>query len=84
MSRRGNDSLTLVGRRDCHLCEVMAAELRMLGGDHLRFAECDVDEHPDLLAAYDLRVPVLLDGDQVLCEGRLDRTRVQAWLAADG
>lgn len=84
MTRGDSAPLLLIGRRECHLCEVMASELRAIGDARLAFDEIDVDGDAQLRAAWGLRVPVLLDGDQVLCEGRLDQRRIRAWLAADG
>lgn len=46
----------------------------------LKLTVLDVDSSPDLQVQYGLRVPVLLDGDQVICEARLDRAAVLALL----
>lgn len=54
--------LTLYGRRDCHLCRVMAAVVREVtaGTPGMVVEEVDVDRDPELRAAYGTDVPVLL------------------------
>ncbi len=75
--------LRLLGRPGCHLCDEMEAALRDegLAAEAIRYLNVDAD--PALRARYGLRIPVLLDGDSVLCEGRIDRRRVRAWIEAD-
>ncbi len=73
--------LTLYGRRDCHLCQDMAAsldELRTeLGFD---YALVDVDEDPSLAERYGTLVPVLsLDGEPI-CHYFLDLPALKARL----
>jgi glutaredoxin len=56
--------VTLITRRDCHLCEAAETTLRRLR-DELGFgyAEVDVDGAADVRAEYSDRVPVvLIDG----------------------
>ena len=67
-------SLRLLGRQDCGLCEELLAELRgEPGGVEMAVQWIDVDDDPELLRRYGLRVPVLLDAwDEVVCEGRFD------------
>jgi len=71
-------ALRLVTREGCHLCDDAVAALRELGAE---FEAVDVDRDPELARLYDFRVPVLLDRDHVLAEGRLDRDRLRAALA---
>ena len=53
--------LTLVTRRDCHLCEEMAAVIRLVTASVPASVETlDVDADPELLARYSDQVPVLL------------------------
>lgn len=73
--------LRLLSRRGCHLCELMIEELVPLCRGELKLAVLDVDSRPDWQDLYGLRIPVLLDGDRVVCEGRLDRAAVLALLA---
>jgi hypothetical protein len=58
----------LYGRKGCHLCEVMAAELRALG---IAFDEIDVDSDVQLRVKYGRDVPVLV-ADDLVCKHRLD------------
>lgn len=73
--------LQLLGREDCGLCEEFEQALRehpAFVGLELRGA--DVDEHPEWLRRYGLRVPVLLDAwNEVVCEGRFDAEAFEAW-----
>lgn len=58
----------LVTRRGCHLCEDAERALLEAGID----AELvDVDGDAELARLYDFRVPVLLDGEEVVLEGRI-------------
>ncbi|WP_153502916.1 glutaredoxin family protein [Cumulibacter manganitolerans] len=53
--------VTLMSRRECHLCEVAQAELARILPDYGLQAEVvDVDTAPELRAEYGDRVPVLL------------------------
>ncbi|MGH8296636.1 MAG: glutaredoxin family protein [Steroidobacteraceae bacterium] len=66
--------LTVVHRRDCHLCEQMLAELRTLGRvmPLPPIEVVDVDTDPVLERRYGLDVPVLLLDGTVVCRHRLD------------
>jgi glutaredoxin len=67
--------LKLYGRRDCHLCEEMAAALRRRG---VAFDEVDVDSSPELKARFGRIVPVLTDAaGKELCRTRLDAAVLQ-------
>jgi glutathione S-transferase len=76
--------LTLYGRIDCGLCEVVTAELLALQPHHpFTLAWIDIDRDPQLVAAYGRLVPVIVGDDgQQLCHYHLDRDGVVAWLAA--
>jgi glutaredoxin len=52
----------LYSRHGCHLCEEMAAALRVLG---VEFDEIDVDADPHLRVRYGRDVPVLVLKDAV-------------------
>ncbi len=58
--------VTLISRRDCHLCEEMAAVVEAAAAAHpFELEVLDVDGDPDLIARYSERVPVLLiDGEE--------------------
>jgi glutaredoxin len=67
--------LKLYGRRDCHLCEEMAAALRRRG---VAFDEVDVDSSPELKARFGRIVPVRTDAaGKELCRTRLDDAVLQ-------
>jgi hypothetical protein len=60
--------LLLLGRPDCHLCEVFEAALRAVPLTHA----C-VDERAEWRMRYGRRIPVLLGADgEVLAEGHFD------------
>jgi Glutaredoxin-like domain (DUF836) len=53
--------LTLMGRRDCHLCDEMKAVVaEVAAAERVRVETRDVDEDEDLRRAYGDQVPVLL------------------------
>ena len=58
--------LTLITRKECHLCEVATEALARIAAETGEaFREVDVDSDPDLQAEYWDRVPViLLDGKE--------------------
>jgi len=66
--------LTLVHRRDCHLCEQMLADLQALGRAMPLppIETVDVDTDPVLKRRHGLDVPVLLLDGTVVCRHRLD------------
>jgi len=72
--------ITVYSRRGCHLCEDLLAELESWLRGRARIRVVDVDGDEALREAYGLRVPVVCAGDLELCQYRLDRARVQAWL----
>ncbi len=72
------DRLELLGRRHCHLCErarAMVGPLAQAAG--IGVSEYDVDEDPDLVAEFGLRVPVLRFRGRVLAEGRFDPNQLR-------
>jgi hypothetical protein len=68
------DQLELITRSGCHLCE--EAERALLGAG-VSFLARNVDSDPELFRLYDWRVPVLLLGGRILCEGVIDSDRVR-------
>jgi glutaredoxin len=58
--------LRLVSRQGCHLCTEAGAALAQAG---VAYDVVDVDSDVELARLYDFRVPVLLEGDDVLLEG---------------
>lgn len=65
--------LTLYTRAGCHLCE-HAEDLVAVHLPGCRLV--DVDGDGRLQRAYGLRVPVLVRGDEVLLEGRIEESEV--------
>ena len=73
--------LVLYVRAGCHLCEQFLLDLTLdFPSLEVTLRTVDVDTDPGLAAAYGLRVPVLAEAGQVVCEGRYDRPRVVAAL----
>ena len=79
--------LVLITRRGCCLCEGLEEKLRQLA---LPLQCLDVDQDPQLLARYDLEVPVLLlrDGgserELPRVSPRLAGPQLAAWLRGQG
>lgn len=72
--------LVVYTRRGCHLCEVLIEELEPLIRGRARLELRDVDSDEDWRREYGLRVPVLEAAGRTLCEFRLDRASVLAFL----
>jgi hypothetical protein len=66
--------LVLLTRPECGLCEDMHAALDTLRRSHALppLEIIDVDSDPTLQRRYGLRIPVLLLGEAMVCEHRLD------------
>ena len=67
--------LSLYHRDNCHLCEVMYAELLQWQSDNQRAEEVtliDIDTKPELLALLGNKIPVLMRDGNELCFGRFD------------
>lgn len=75
-------ALTLYSRPDCHLCEVMAGQLEPLVRGRAELRVVDISSDLELKRRYGLRIPVLAAPDEELCQFRLDRERVERYLAA--
>ena len=80
-------TLVLVTRVGCCLCEGLEEKLRAAA---VPFEAVDVDLDPQLLARFDLEVPVLIqrgpDGERVLprFSPRLGASQLAAWLTQQG
>lgn len=79
--------LVLITRQGCCLCEGLEEKLKALA---VHFERLDVDADPQLLARFDLEVPVLLrregSSQQVLprVSPRLPPQQLLAWLQSQG
>jgi hypothetical protein len=71
----------LVSREGCHLCEAFLDELTLLQSE-LGFSvqRKDVDKDEQLLAKFTEKVPVLLQGNKILCQYFLDPDKVRTAL----
>ena len=69
-------------RRGCHLCEDLLGELEPLLRGRGQIQVRDVDDNPDWVRDYGLRVPVLVCDDDEICQYNLDRQAVLNRLAA--
>lgn len=66
-------ALHVYSRQGCHLCEVLIEELLPLVRGRVDVEVRDIDTRDDWRERYDVRVPVVACGDDVICEHRLDR-----------
>ncbi len=75
---------TLLTRADCCLCAEMRAELHAFasGRPYLCHIQ-DVDDDVSMREIWGLRVPVLLCGPRLVCEGRFDSARAAQEFGAD-
>ena len=76
-------TLLLYSRRDCHLCELLSAELQPLLGERARIEVVDISQDPDLERRYGLRIPILASAGVELSGYPLDRQSVERFLAAE-
>lgn len=79
-------ALRLLGRQGCGLCEEMHEALLAFGRDFPLPAieEVDIDTDPELQRRYGLRIPVLLWGEAIVCEARLDAAELRRMLRNRG
>lgn len=84
MTATARETLLLLGRPGCELCEEMQAELHGHPGfAGIELQRADVDSRPDWQRRYGLRIPVLLDRwNEVVCEGRFDAEAFADWCRA--
>lgn len=68
-------------RKGCHLCEVTLEELLPLIAGRATIEIRDIDEEPQWLEKYDLRVPVIEFDGAVISDYPLDRGAVVQCLA---
>jgi glutaredoxin len=74
--------LLFYSRNGCHLCEAVEAEVAAhAAAAGLAFRRVDVDTDPELVEQYGVRVPVVVHGETVVDEGRVEPARVRDYLA---
>jgi hypothetical protein len=67
-------------REECHLCEALLDELRQLQGRwQFDIHTYDIDRDPALRARYNTRVPVVVIGEEEVCEYFLDPARLAVY-----
>ncbi len=72
---------TLLTRPGCHLCEEFEEQLLAEFGERLEVDGVRVDAHPQWLADYGLRIPVLLsETGEFVCEMSVDAGALGRWL----
>jgi glutaredoxin len=75
--------VTLYGRRGCHLCEEARLLLERLAPRiGFRVQEVDVDSNLDLLARYDVLVPVVAIGEIEIARAPISAVTLERRLAA--
>lgn len=76
--------LLVFSRPGCHLCEVLLEQLEPLcRAPAVRLRVVNVDERPDWVERYGIRVPVVCSGQREICGYPLDREAVLAWLRGE-
>lgn len=71
--------LTLYTRPECHLCEVMLAELEPLIDGRADVQCVDISGDGQLTQQFGLLIPVLMHEQEELARYRLDRDRLDAF-----
>jgi len=67
-------------REDCHLCEALLDELRQLQPRwRFEIRTFDIDRDPQLQARYNTRIPVVVIGEEEVCEYFLDPERLAVY-----
>jgi hypothetical protein len=81
--RTDDSGFVVYSRADCHLCDVMLEELRvLLDGREIGLSIVDISGRDELIRQYGERIPVLTADGAELCHYRLDTRRVKDWLSA--
>lgn len=75
-------ALTLYSRPGCHLCEEFLEALEPLIRGRASVAVSNIDTDPALVEAWGVRIPVLCDGETVVCEAFVDAQAVRDHLGA--
>ncbi len=87
MTAQNKDSglrkIRLYSRPGCHLCEQLAEELLPLIRGHLDLEVVDIDSRPELAGEFGTRIPVVEYEGRFICQYTLNKSRIQAILAAN-
>lgn len=73
-------TLHVYSRQGCHLCEELIEELLPLVRGRADVQVRDIDTRDDWRERFDVRVPVVAHGDDVICEYHLDRDALDGLL----
>ena len=76
--------LQVYSRRGCHLCELLIEELTGMVQGRFDIDIRDIDSCDAWKARYDLRVPVVMHGEQLVCEAHLDRQAMRDLILKTG
>jgi thioredoxin-like negative regulator of GroEL len=73
----GKPVLLLLGRPECQLCEEFREELERAFPGRFEVREACVDDDPEWVRRYGLKIPVLLDGQgALLCATHFDAAAI--------
>jgi len=73
--------LTLYYRESCHLCDDMWQHLREIQTQlNFKLVRVDVDSQTELQQRFGALIPVLLAGDQIICNYYLDPVALERYL----
>ena len=70
-------------RPGCHLCKVLLEELMVMVKDHVAVQIRNIDTRSDWQRRYGLRIPIVVFGDQEVCQYTLDKKAIGAIVTAE-
>ena len=71
----------IYGRKGCLLCDEMKQELEcFMSASSYSCHSISIDSDPALQQRFGARIPVLVSGGRELCESRLDKAALSAYL----
>lgn len=75
--------LVIYTRRDCSLCDQMAAGVRRIVGPDMQLARVEIDDDAALVRRFGADIPVLCLDGEVICKHFLQAERLAAALGPD-
>ena len=63
--------VVLLGRKGCHLCDAVEAEIRSIASTRVTLRSIDIDKDPLLRGKYWLRIPVVIIGRDEVLDARM-------------